>query len=80
MCSDDLEPEQLGTMAETLARDTRYLSRLVERMNKLHWPKDDLLYARTMFARDGMMSLLSTVHELKRHNAIPAFRRPRDGP
>jgi len=67
-------------MAETLARDARYLSRVVERMNKLYWPKDDLLYARTMYARDGLMSLLATVHELKRRSAIPAFRRPRAEP
>jgi hypothetical protein len=75
MCSDDLSPDQLGAMAQTLARDARYLSGLVERMNKLGWPKDDLLYARTMYARDGMMSLLATVHEFKRNNAKPRWIR-----
>ena len=75
MRSDDLTAEQLTDMATTLARHARYLSRLVERMNKLGWPKDDLLYARTMYARDGVMSLLSTVHEVKRDNAKPRWMR-----
>ena len=75
MCSDDLTAEQLDAMIETLARHARYLSRTVERMNKLGWPKDDLLYARTMYARDGMMSLVATVHEVKRHNAKPRWMR-----
>jgi hypothetical protein len=75
MCSDDLSAEQLSAMTQTLARDARYLSRLVERMNKLGWPKDDLLYARTMYARDGVMSLLATVHEVKANNAKPRWMR-----
>ena len=75
MRSDDLTAEQLTDMAATLARHARYLSRLVERMNKLGWPKDDLLYARTMYARDGAMSLVATVHEVKAHNAKPRWMR-----
>ena len=75
MRSDDLTPEQTTAMAETLARYARYLSRIVERMNKLHWPKDDVLYARTMMARDAMMTLLSTVHDVKKNNAQPAWIR-----
>lgn len=79
MRSDDLTPDQLDDMAQTLARQARYLSRLVERMNKLGWPKDDLLYARTMYARDGAMSLVATVHEVKAHNAKPQWMRAREG-
>jgi hypothetical protein len=66
MCGDDLTPEQLGALVDTLSRYARYLSGLVERMNKLAWPKDDLLYARTLYARDAVMSLLATVHDAKR--------------
>jgi hypothetical protein len=75
MCSDDLTAEQLNDMAQTLARHARYLSRIVERMNKLGWPKDDLLYARSMYARDGVMSLVATVHEVKANNAKPRWMR-----
>ena len=75
MRSDDLTPDQLDDMARTLARQARYLSRLVERMNKLGWPKDDLLYARTTYARDGAMSLVATVHEVKTNNAKPQWMR-----
>jgi hypothetical protein len=75
MCSDDLTPEQLTAMAETLGRQARYLSKTIERMNKLHWPKDDVLYARAMMARDAAMSLLATLHEVKANNARPRWMR-----
>ena len=75
MCSDDLSAEQTAAMIDTLARYARYLSGLIDRMNKLGWPKDDLLYARTMLARDAMMSLVATVHEVKRNNTKPRWIR-----
>jgi transposase InsO family protein len=75
MCGDDLTPEQLGDMSVTLARYARYLSRVVERMHKLNWRKDDPLYQRTIASRDAMMSLVALVsqtHAAKR----PRARRP----
>ncbi len=75
MCSNDLTSEQCNAIAESLGRHGRYLSRLVERMNKLGWPQDDLLYARTVLARDAVMSLLVTVHEVKTDNAKPRWMR-----
>jgi hypothetical protein len=62
MCSDDLTSEQIAELINTLARHARFLSRLVERMDKLRWAKDDVLYTRTLTARDAMMSLLASVH------------------
>lgn len=75
MRSDDLTPEQTTAMADTLARHARYYSRIVERMNKLHWPREDVLYARAIMARDAVMTLLSTVHDVKKNNAQPRWVR-----
>ena len=62
MCGDDLTKEQLAGLIETLSRYARFCSRIIERMDKLHWPKDDVLYTRTIAARDALMSLLASVH------------------
>lgn len=62
MCCDDLTADQIAELIETLARYARFLSRLVERMDKLRWAKDDVLYTHTLTARDAMMSLLASVH------------------
>ena len=74
MCGDDLTPEQLGDMSVTVARYARYLSRVVERMHKLNWRKDDLFYQRTIASRDAMMSLVALV------NQTHATKRPRPAP
>ena len=75
MRSDDLTPEQTEAMAQTLARYARYLSGVIERMHKLHWPKDDPLYARALTARDAMMTLVATVQDVKKNNAQPRWIR-----
>ena len=72
MCGDDLTPEQLTDMAQTLARYARYLSGVVERMHKLNWRKDDALYERTIASRDAMMSLVSLVHQTNTRKRPPA--------
>ena len=76
--SDDLSQWQLQELADKLAPQARYLSRLCQRMQQRGWKQDDLLYARTLRARDGVLSLISGLDETQRERDKPAWMRSRD--
>jgi hypothetical protein len=62
-------------MAAALTPQAKYLNRLVGRMEQLHWPKEDLLYAQAMRARDAVTALLKGVDEVEKENAKPRWMR-----
>ena len=52
MTSDDLRPEQAEALKEHVARQLRFLNRLVDRMTHLGFPPDDGLWSAAVW-RDG---------------------------
>jgi len=77
--SDELSQWQLQELARQLGRHGRYLSKLCQRMQQRGWKSDDLLYARTVRARDGVLSLISGLDEMQRERDKPAWMRSRGG-
>jgi hypothetical protein len=75
--SDDLSQWQLQELARVLRQQGRYLSRVCRRMQKLGWKSDDLLYARTVRARDGVLSLIAGLDEMQKDRDTPAWMRSR---
>jgi hypothetical protein len=76
--SEDLTQFQLQELAEKLGKQGRYLSRLCQRMQQRGWKQDDLLYAHTMRARDGVLSLITSLEEMQKDRDKPAWMRSRD--
>ena len=79
MTSTDLRHDQAEALTQSLGKQARYLSRLVERMDRLGFPKDDRFYAQAMRARDATISLLGTAHELRDQATKPAWMRAYSG-
>src|SRR4051812_36587191 len=77
--SSRLSAAQLTMLAQVVTREGKYLTRLVWRMERLNWAKDDPLYARAMRARDGVMSLLDGINEAKERAQQPSWMRARGG-
>jgi len=75
--SEDLTQWQLQELADKLARQGRYLSRLCQRMQQKGWKQDDLLYARALRARDSVLSLISSLDEMQKERDEPAWMRSR---
>jgi hypothetical protein len=75
--SEDLTQWQIQELAKTLGRQGRYLSRLCQRMQKLGWKSDDLLYARTVRARDEILSLIAGLDDMQKERDKPAWIRSR---
>jgi hypothetical protein len=46
-------------------------------MQKLGWKSDDSLYARTVRARDGVLSLIAGLDEMQKERDKPAWMRSR---
>ena len=75
--SDGVSHWQLQELARVLGRQGRYLSEVCQPIQKLGWKSDDLLYARTVRARDGVLSLISGLDEMQRERDKPAWMRSR---
>ena len=76
MTSENITPEQAAALARQLDRHAGYLSRLVRRMQGLHWPDDDdALLSRALRARDALISLAEAAEEAAERNAKPAWMR-----
>ena len=77
MTSSDLKREHTESLIKTFKQQGEYLSRLVWRMERRGFPKDDPIYAKAMRARDAVMSLLEGTQEVQERNAMPAWVRAR---
>jgi hypothetical protein len=75
--SDDLTQWQLQELADKLGGQARYLSRLCQRMQQKGWKQDDLLSAKALWARDGVLSLIATLDEMQKERDKPAWMRSR---
>ena len=75
--SGDLTPAQAAALAQVLMQQSRYLSRLVWRMQRLGWPNEDPLYARALRARDSALALIDQVNQVKDRSDVPAWIRAR---
>lgn len=62
MDAKHLTPAQLASLAETTARHLRYLTRLVQRMDRLRWSPTDPLYLATLRARDMTHAMSGAIH------------------
>jgi hypothetical protein len=47
-------------------------------MQKLGWKSDDLLYARTVRARDGILSLIAGLDDMQKERDKPQWIRSRN--
>jgi len=57
MDSRSLKRAQVEQLSAVLGRQLRYLNKLCVRMQRLNFPADDPLAARTIAARNAMQSL-----------------------
>ena len=75
--SEDLIQWQVQELAKQLGPQARYLSRLSQRMQQRGWKSDDLLYARALRARDGVLSLIASLDEMQKERDKPQWMRSR---
>lgn len=64
MTSNDLKPQQASQLRQILARQLRFLNKLVDRMNALGFPPDDPLMRDAAAARNAVQDLHVRTHYL----------------
>ena len=70
MRSDELTPEQIAELQRVLGPTTGYLTRVVQRMEKIGFPVDDMLYRHAVEAQHRMPGLCMELHYLGCRNGV----------